>query len=148
MAREAQCNFTLDDINRLSLDTPCLCKVASAVQHYHMEDVYRAGGIMSLLKELDRGGLLHCDTPTVHSTSIGEAVDYWDITDGANSEAKDLSRQHQVAYGLPRLSRKVGVGIAWTLTAKVVAFVRCNMLTPARVVWPCSMATYHLMAVL
>ena len=90
VAREAACDFTLDDINRLSLDTPCLCKVAPAVPHYHMEDVHRAGGIMSLLKELDRGGLLHRDLPTVHSATLGEAIDYWDITNDANEAALTL----------------------------------------------------------
>ncbi len=79
IAREAEIPFTQEDINRLSLDTPHLSKVAPATPEYHMEDVHRAGGIMSLLGELDRAGLLHTDCSTVHAPTLGEALDIWDI---------------------------------------------------------------------
>lgn len=79
IAREGKINFTQQDINRLSLDTPHLSKVAPATSKYHMEDVHRAGGIMALLGELDRGGLLHRDCATVHAPTIGDAIDQWDI---------------------------------------------------------------------
>lgn len=79
IAREGKINFTQEDINRLSLDTPHLSKVAPATSKYHMEDVHRAGGIMALLGELDRGGLLHRDCATVHAPTIGDAIDQWDI---------------------------------------------------------------------
>lgn len=69
----------MDDINRLSRQTPNLCKVAPAVQHYHMEDVHRAGGIFAILGELDRAGLIQRDVPTVHSATIGEAIEQWDV---------------------------------------------------------------------
>lgn len=81
-ANEAGVDFTMQDINRLSLETPNLCKVAPTVQHYHMEDVHRAGGIFGILSEMKRGGMLNLDVPTVHSPSIGEAIDKWDITNG------------------------------------------------------------------
>jgi dihydroxy-acid dehydratase len=82
VAHEAGVDFSMQDINRLSLDTPNLCKVAPAVQHYHMEDVHRAGGVYGILAELNRGGMLNRDVPTVHTSSIGAAVDEWDVTCG------------------------------------------------------------------
>ena len=68
-AHEAGVAFTMDDIDRLSRRVPCLCKVAPAKADVHMEDVHRAGGIMAILGELDRAGLLNADEPTVHSAT-------------------------------------------------------------------------------
>ena len=79
-AYEGDIDFTLDDIDRLSRKVPCLSKVAPAKSDVHMEDVHRAGGIMRILGELDRGGLIHRDTPTVHAATLGAAIDRWDIT--------------------------------------------------------------------
>jgi len=78
-AREAGVDFTMKDIDRISRGVPCLCKVAPAVQDVHIEDVHRAGGIMGILGELDRAGLIHRDVPTVHSKTLGEALSRWDI---------------------------------------------------------------------
>jgi len=78
-AMEAELDFTLADIDRLSRKVPQLCKVAPNTPLYHMEDVHRAGGIMGILGELDRAGLLHTHCPTVHSTSMKEALEKWDI---------------------------------------------------------------------
>jgi dihydroxy-acid dehydratase len=78
-AQEAELDFTLKDIDRLSRKVPQLCKVAPNTPLYHMEDVHRAGGIMSILGELDRAGLLHTDSPTIHSRTMGEALSKWDI---------------------------------------------------------------------
>lgn len=79
IAREAGVDFKMTDIDRLSRKTPCLSKVAPATQKYHIEDVHRAGGIMGILAELDRAGLINRDTHTVHSATLGEALDRWDI---------------------------------------------------------------------
>lgn len=79
-AHEGGIDFTLDDIDALSRKVPCLSKVAPAKSDVHMEDVHRAGGIMRILGELERGGLIHRESPTVHATTIGEAIDRWDIT--------------------------------------------------------------------
>jgi dihydroxy-acid dehydratase len=79
-AHEGGIDFTLADIDALSRKVPCLSKVAPAKNDVHMEDVHRAGGIMRILGELDRGGLIHRDTPTVHAATLGEAIDRWDIT--------------------------------------------------------------------
>ncbi|MCU7906981.1 MAG: dihydroxy-acid dehydratase [Candidatus Thiodiazotropha sp. (ex Epidulcina cf. delphinae)] len=78
-AHEAEVDFTMADIDRLSRKVPNLCKVAPATQQYHMEDVHRAGGVIGILGELDRAGLIHRDMPTVYATSLGEGLDRWDI---------------------------------------------------------------------
>ena len=78
-AHEAGVDFTMKDIDRLSRQVPCLCKVAPAKSDVHMEDVHRAGGIMAILGELDRAGLLHTALPTVHSPTMGDALADWDI---------------------------------------------------------------------
>ena len=79
-AHEGGIDFDQDDIDALSRRVPCLCKVAPAKQDVHMEDVHRAGGIMAILGQLDNAGLLHRDCPTVHSPSMGAALDHWDIS--------------------------------------------------------------------
>ncbi|MDS4030745.1 MAG: dihydroxy-acid dehydratase [Candidatus Contendobacter sp.] len=78
-AHEAGVNFTMRDIDQLSRRVPNLCKVAPATQKYHMEDVHRAGGVIAILGELDRAGLLHRDVRTVHSETLAEALERWDI---------------------------------------------------------------------
>ncbi len=78
-AQEAGVNFTMADIDRISRKVPCLCKVAPATDKYHIEDVHRAGGILGILGELDRCGLLHRDVPTVHAKTLGEALDMGDV---------------------------------------------------------------------
>ena len=78
-AQEAGVDFTMADIDRLSRKVPCLCKVAPSKSDVHMEDVHRAGGIMAILGELDRAGLLHTALPTVHSPTMGDALADWDV---------------------------------------------------------------------
>ncbi len=78
-AQEGGIDFTMKDIDRLSRRVPQLCKVAPNTPLYHMEDVHRAGGVMGILGELNRAGLLHEDSPTVHSGSMKEALQRWDI---------------------------------------------------------------------
>jgi dihydroxy-acid dehydratase len=79
-AHEAEVDFTMEDIDRLSRKVPCLSKVAPAKADVHMEDVHRAGGVMAILGQLERGGLLHTDLPTIHSKTMGEALERWDIS--------------------------------------------------------------------
>jgi dihydroxy-acid dehydratase len=78
-AQEGQVDFTMADIDRLSRRVPQLCKVAPNSPKYHVEDVHRAGGVMGILGELDRAGLLHTELPTVHSPTLGAALDTWDL---------------------------------------------------------------------
>ncbi len=91
-AQEAGVDFTMSDIDRMSRKVPNLCKVAPAVQHYHMEDVHRAGGVISILAELDRGGLIHRNIPTIHSKTMGEGLDANDIVNEANTAAREMYR--------------------------------------------------------
>jgi dihydroxy-acid dehydratase len=78
-AYEAEVDFTMADIDRLSRRVPVLCKVAPSVANVHMEDVHRAGGIMAILGELGRAGLIDTSLPTVHSASLAEALERWDV---------------------------------------------------------------------
>ncbi|MEC9407860.1 MAG: dihydroxy-acid dehydratase [Pseudomonadota bacterium] len=86
-AHEAGVDFTMADIDRMSRKIPNLCKVAPATQQYHMEDVHRAGGVIGILSELDRGGLLHRDCSTVHAPTMGDALDRWDVMKGGEAAA-------------------------------------------------------------
>ena len=91
-AQEARVDFNLADIDRMSRKVPCLAKVAPATQKYHMEDVHRAGGIMAILGELDRAGLINRDCPTVLYPSIGEALDCCDVKRNASAAVHDFYR--------------------------------------------------------
>ncbi len=84
-AQEGEVTFTMADIDRLSRRVPCLCKVAPTIENIHMEDVHRAGGIMAILGELNRAGLLHASRPTVHAPTLAEALARWDVKQ-TNSE--------------------------------------------------------------
>ncbi|KSV83166.1 dihydroxy-acid dehydratase [Sinorhizobium sp. GL28] len=91
-AHEGVVDFTMADIDRLSRKVPCLSKVAPAKSDVHMEDVHRAGGIMSILGELEKGGLINRDCPTVHSATIGDAIDRWDITRTSSETVRNFFR--------------------------------------------------------
>ncbi|MDE2464348.1 MAG: dihydroxy-acid dehydratase, partial [Alphaproteobacteria bacterium] len=85
-AHEAGVDFTMEDIDRLSRKVPCLCKVAPSRHDVHLEDVHHAGGIMAILGELARAELLTTDVPTVHTKTLAEALQRWDVTQ-TNSES-------------------------------------------------------------
>jgi dihydroxy-acid dehydratase len=87
-AYEGGVPFSMEDIDRLSRRVPNLCKVAPSTQKYHMEDVHRAGGVIGILAELDRAGLIHRDLPTVHSATVGEALARWDVRYTEDEEAR------------------------------------------------------------
>ena len=89
-AHEGEIDFDQDDIDVLSRKVPVLCKVAPAKSDVHMEDVHRAGGIFSILGQLDKAGLLNRDLPTVHTASIGEAIDHWDISRTKSQAVRDF----------------------------------------------------------
>ncbi len=86
-AQEAGVDFTMQDIDRISRKVPCLCKVAPMTDKFHIEDVHRAGGIIGILGELARSNLLHLNVPTVHTKTLGEAIDIWDVM----HRARDLA---------------------------------------------------------
>jgi dihydroxy-acid dehydratase len=92
IAHEGDIDFTMTDIDRISRKVPCLCKVAPAKQDVHMEDVHRAGGIMAILGQLDSAKLLNRDVPTVHSRSIGAAIDQWDVSRTNQESVREFFR--------------------------------------------------------
>lgn len=92
LAQEAEVDFTLTDIDQLSKKVPQLCKVAPNTPKYHIEDVHRAGGIFGLLGELDRAGLLDTSLPTVHSATLAEALETWDILRKPTPEVLEFYR--------------------------------------------------------
>jgi dihydroxy-acid dehydratase len=91
-AYEAGVDFTMADIDRLSRRVPCLCKVAPAKNDVHMEDVHRAGGIMSILGELERAGLIDTSLPTVHAPTMADALNRWDITRTNSDKVREFFR--------------------------------------------------------
>jgi len=91
-AQEGGVPFTMADIDRLSRHVPHLCKVAPSTPYIHVEDVHRAGGIFGILGELDRGGLLHRETHTVHTATLGEAIDKLDVKRAVDPAVKQFYR--------------------------------------------------------
>jgi len=91
-AQEAEVPFTMHDIDRLSRRVPQLCKVAPNTQKYHIEDVHRAGGIMAILAELARGGLLHTDVATVHAATLAEGIAQWSVSDREDAALHEFYR--------------------------------------------------------
>ncbi len=96
IAREGGIDFSMADIDRLSKQVPNLCKLAPSTQQYHMEDCHRAGGIMGILAELNRAGLVHGECTTVHAPSMGEAIERHDIM---NSPDAEISKMYSAAPG-------------------------------------------------
>ena len=91
-AQEAGVDFKMEDIDRLSRKVPCLSKIAPNTNKYHMEDVHRAGGIMGLLGELDRAGLIHKNTHTVLGLTMGDQLDQYDIIRNQDEELHKFFR--------------------------------------------------------
>ncbi len=91
IAREAEVDFTMKDMDRLSRHVPTLCKVAPSSE-YHLEDVHRAGGIAAILGELDRAGLLHGEVSTVHSKTLRDGLKQWDIAQSNDDAVKKFFR--------------------------------------------------------
>ncbi|MDH5748888.1 MAG: dihydroxy-acid dehydratase, partial [Rhodospirillales bacterium] len=96
MAEEGEVPFTLKEMDALSRKVPHLSKVAPSTSDYHMEDVHRAGGIMRILGELDRGGLINRNVPTIHTKNMGEAIDKWDVR---RTNDEDVRRFYMAAPG-------------------------------------------------
>jgi len=91
-AQEGGIAFDMRDIDRLSRKVPHLSKVAPSTQLYHMEDVHRAGGVMALLGELDKVGLINRDIPTIHSKTLGAALKHWDIGQTSDESVRHFFR--------------------------------------------------------
>src|SRR5689334_21565745 len=89
-AYEGEIPFTMKDIDALSRRVPVLCKVAPSVADVHLEDVHRAGGVMAILGELQRGGLLHAELPSVHSQNLSAALERWDISRTSSDSVRNF----------------------------------------------------------
>ena len=89
-AKEAKVDFTMKDIDKISRTVPCLSKLAPASQKYHMEDVHRAGGVFGLLGELRRANKINENVSCVHSPTLGEAINHWDIVNTKDDEVKSF----------------------------------------------------------
>ncbi|MGH3255117.1 MAG: dihydroxy-acid dehydratase [Streptosporangiaceae bacterium] len=109
-AHEGGVNFGLKEIDELSRRVPCLCKVAPS-SSYHLEDVHRAGGIPSILGELDRAGLLNRGVRMVHSTSLGEFLSSWDL--GSPSVSPEAVELYHGAPGGVRTTRPYSQSARW-----------------------------------
>ena len=112
-AREGGIDFTMQDIDRLSRKVPNLCKVAPATPEYHVEDVHRAGGVMAILGELDRAGLINRDAKSVHASNVEEAISLWDVRLTNDQKRKDFFRAApggvptQVAFSQSKLYKSL-----------------------------------------
>lgn len=113
VAQEAQVDFTMKDIDRLSRNTPCICKVAPTVHNIHVENVNRAGGILGILAELDRMGLIHRDALTVHAKTIGDAIDQNDVMKNPSEEVKNRYLAGPAGSLTFRRSRKISITTRW-----------------------------------
>lgn len=98
-AQEGEVPFTMADIDRLSRRVPNLCKVSPSVAHVHVEDVHRAGGVLAIMGELDRAGLIHRDVPTVHTATLGDALARWDVRADGREPADNTSTFYRAAPG-------------------------------------------------
>ncbi|MBT8057690.1 MAG: dihydroxy-acid dehydratase, partial [Gammaproteobacteria bacterium] len=111
-AQEAGVDFNLSHIDAMSRRVPHLCKVSPATSDYFMEDVHRAGGMLSIMGELEKGGLVNRHVSTVHSASLGEALEKWDI---GRSEAEDARRLYTAAPGGVRTTKPFSQDNRWEL---------------------------------
>ncbi|RKF19309.1 dihydroxy-acid dehydratase [Altericroceibacterium spongiae] len=109
-AHEGEVEFSMADIDRLSRRVPCLCKVAPAKQDVHMEDVHRAGGIMAILGQLERAGLIDASLPTVHARSMDEAINRWDVS---RSNSESVQEFYKAAPGGVRTTQAFSQGNRW-----------------------------------
>jgi dihydroxy-acid dehydratase len=91
-AQEAEVDFTMADIDRLSKKVPNVCKVAPATEFFHVEDVHRAGGVMGILGELDRGGLIKTEVSTVHEATLGDAIAKYDVAINSDEKLHEFFR--------------------------------------------------------
>ena len=109
-AKEAKVDFTMKDIDKISRSVPCLAKLAPASQKYHMEDVHRAGGVFGLLGELKRANKINENVNCVHSTSLGEAINQWDIM---NTEDQEVRKFFTAAPGGIRTTKAFSQDRVW-----------------------------------
>lgn len=134
-AQEAEIDFTMSDIDKLSRKVPQLCKVAPSTPKYHMEDVHRAGGVLGILGELDRAGLLNREVKNILGLTLPQSLEQYDIMLTKDDAVKSMFRAALPGFVPPKHSRKTAVGILWMMIAPKAAFARWSMLTARRAAW-------------
>ena len=147
MAAEAEVDFTMADIDALSRDIPYLCKVSPATQDYYMEDVHRAGGIMAVMGEMQRGGHIEADALSVAGDSMGGCSRTGTCSRAPAKTSRASIGPHRADGGQSRPTGRTCAGARWTWTAPKAAFATSTTPTCARAGWPCSGATSPRMAV-
>jgi dihydroxy-acid dehydratase len=140
-AHEAGVDFTMADIDQISRRVPCLSKVAPATQKYHMEDVHRAGGVMGILGELDRAGLIHRDVHTVHAPTMGAALEHWDIRRTQDPAVQEFFRAAPGGIATTIAFSQSMRYPTWTMTAPKVVSATRRMPTPRTAGLPSCTAT-------
>lgn len=139
-AQEAEIDFTMSDIDKLSRKVPQLCKVAPSTQKYHMEDVHRAGGVLGILGELDRAGLLNREVKNVLGLTLPQTLEQYDVMVTQDDAVKKCSAPARRASVPPRRSRKTAAGIPWMTIAPKAVSVLWNTLTARTAAWRCCTA--------
>ena len=137
VAHEAEVDFKMDDIDMLSRKAPCLCKVAPNTQKYHIQDVNRAGGIIAIMDELAKGGLIDTSVRRVDGMSLAEAINEYSITSPNVSEKQLRNIRAQPEINLiSYLVHKVCTIRNWIRTVQTDVSVTWNMLTAKTADWP------------
>ena len=146
-AQEGEIDFNISDIDRLSRKVPQLCKVAPSTPKYHMEDVHRAGGVIGILGELDRAGLIDTSARNILQQTMRETLDQYDIMLTKDQAVKDMFRAGPAGIRTTQAFHRIAAGTRWTTTAPRDVFAPVS--TPIRrmAVWRCSTATSPKMAV-
>jgi dihydroxy-acid dehydratase len=140
-AHEAGVDFKMKDIDRISRGVPCLSKVAPAKSDVHMEDVHRAGGIMAILGELDRAGLIHRDLPTVHSATLGERSTSTTSCAPKTKRCAPSTAPHPAAFRPRPRSRRTAATRRSTSTARTASSATRRTPSARTAGWPCCTAT-------
>lgn len=137
VAHEAEVDFKMDDIDMLSRKAPCLCKVAPNTQKYHIQDVNRAGGIIAIMDELAKGGLIDTSVRRVDGMSLAEAINEYSITSPNVSEKqlRNIRAQPEI-NSISYLVHKVCTIRNWIRTVQTDVSVTWNMLTVKTADWP------------
>lgn len=134
-AQEAEIDFTMSDIDKLSRKVPQLCKVAPSTQKYHMEDVHRAGGVIGILGELDRAGLLNRNVKNVLGLTLPQTLEHYDVMLTQDDAVKICFVQARRVSVPPKRSRRIAVGTPSMTTVLTVVSAHWNTPTARTVVW-------------
>ncbi len=140
-AQEAEIDFTMSDIDKLSRKVPQLCKVAPSTQKYHMEDVHRAGGVLGILGELDRAGLMNREVKNVLGLTLPESLDQYDVMLTKDDAVKKCSARVLPVFAPPRRSPRTVAGTPWTMTVPKAVSARWSTPTAKTAAWPCCTVT-------